>query len=124
MDGQYTRIYNGMTFDDVQISSISASNDSGSGNNAIITADKRGARVDFTNTYSKAVDTTEFVVNKRWADRNGAQISAPEGASVEFTLYYKQSDGTLKKVRSIEPGRRPSRICPSRMRTESIMFIR
>ncbi len=109
IDGEYTRMYNGMEVaDNFQLDTVAAKSDDG-GNNANVSENDSEAQVDFTNHYGKITAHTSFTANKRWADRAGNTINPPEGAKIEFTLWSEKKDasgnvieGTQEKVRSIE----------------------
>ena len=110
IDGEYTRMYNGLAVaDSFQLDSVAASSEDG-GNNANISENDPEAEVAFTNHYGKITQTTSFTANKRWTKRDGTtRIEPPEDAVIEFTLYSekKGADGqiledTMEKVRSIE----------------------
>ncbi len=109
IDGEYTRMYNGLVVDGgFQLDTVAASSADG-GNNANISENDKEAQVGFTNHYGKVTESTRFEANKKWADRAGTAIDPPEGAKIEFTLYSEKKDasgkvieGTQEKVRSIE----------------------
>ena len=102
IDGEYTRMYGGLVVgNDIQLDRVSAQSADG-GNNAVLSESDIEAEVDFTNMYGRIRESTEFLANKRWADRAGNIIDPPEGALVEFTVYSEKEDGSLEKVRSIE----------------------
>ena len=110
IDGEYTRMYNGLAVgDSLQLDSVFATSADG-GNNANVSAADLEAQVDFTNHYGALTQSTSFVAKKRWTERDGATIvEPPAGAVIEFTLYSEKKDvsgqiieGTLEKVRSIE----------------------
>ena len=109
INGEYTRMYNGLVVDDTfQLNAVSASSADG-GNNANVSAEDLEAQVDFTNRYGKITQSTSFIANKRWTDRAGNEISPPKGATIEFTLYSEKKDAdgqiienTQEEVRSIE----------------------
>ncbi len=102
INGEYTRMYNGLVVSDhFQLDSVAASSADG-GNNANVSANDLEAQVDFTNHYGLISESVSFDANKKWTDRAGNEIAAPDGAVIEFTVYSVAPDGTEKAVRSIE----------------------
>ena len=105
INGNLVKQYIGMLVtDNVQISKISASNDSDAGgNNAILSGEDNQKNVYFKNTYSPPKDTTVFEVTKEWQDSEKTPLtgsSIPTGAQVEITVY-QEIDGETKAFRSI-----------------------
>ena len=60
--------------------------------------------VSFTNTYAHADVPIKFTTNKKWATYSGANMDAPEGAKVTFTLYRTSEDkpNAVEEVASVE----------------------
>ncbi len=109
INGEYTRMYNGLVVGgNFQLDSVSASSADG-GNNAVVSENDLEAQVNFTNNYGRVSQSTSFVANKKWTERDGTFVNPPAGAAVTFTLYSEKKDasgniinGTLREVRSIE----------------------